>query len=262
MSDIKQPAVAGIFYPADAELLRSEVNTLLDQARPGIDALPKALIAPHAGYIYSGPVAGSAYAGLRRFSEKIQRVIMLAPSHRLGFSGLAYSSARIFRTPLGDIPVDQHALGTIADLPQVQLLDAAFAEEHSIEVQLPFLQASLVEFSLVPLLVSDADPADVAEVLEMLWGGSETLIIISSDLSHYLEYNEAKTMDAAASEAIEALRPEALGDNSACGKIPIKGLLQAVKHHQLQAKTVDLRNSGDTAGPKNRVVGYGAYLFS
>ncbi|MEJ1354674.1 MAG: AmmeMemoRadiSam system protein B [Candidatus Sedimenticola sp. (ex Thyasira tokunagai)] len=261
MSEIKQPAVAGLFYPADADELRSEVRQFLAEAKPGTDTLPKALIAPHAGYIYSGPVAGSAYAGLKPFSSKIKRVILLAPAHRLGFPGLARCSAKAFRTPLGDIPVDSEAMAGIIDLPQVHLLDAAFTEEHSIEVHLPFLQECLEQFTLVPLLVSDADPSQVEEVLELLWGGSETLIVISSDLSHYLDYRSAKEMDEEATRAIETLHPEALGRNNACGRIPIKGLLLVAKQYHLRAKTVDLRNSGDTAGPRNQVVGYGAYVF-
>ncbi|MES9905465.1 MAG: AmmeMemoRadiSam system protein B [Sedimenticola sp.] len=262
MNEIKQPAVAGLFYPSDTDELKADVRRFLAEAKPGADRPPKALIAPHAGYIYSGPVAGSAYAGLQHSSSTISRVILLAPAHRLGFSGLARSSARQFRTPLGDIPVDREAIESISGLPQVQLLDAAFAEEHSIEVQLPFLQECLEQFTLVPLLVSDATPSQVEEVLELLWGGSETLIVISSDLSHYLDYESARRMDEEATRAIETLHPEALGNNSACGRIPIKGLLLVAKQYHLHAKTVDLRNSGDTAGPRDKVVGYGAYVFN
>ncbi|MES9881922.1 MAG: AmmeMemoRadiSam system protein B [Sedimenticola sp.] len=262
MSEIKKPAVAGLFYPADTDKLRADVRQFLAEARPGTDTLPKALIAPHAGYIYSGPVAGSAYAGLKPFSSKIKRVVLLAPAHRLGFPGLAYCSAKVFRTPLGDVPVDSEAIATIAELPQVSLLDAAFTEEHSIEVHLPFLQECLDQFTLVPLLVSNANAAEVEEVLELLWGNSETLIVISSDLSHYLDYESAREMDKQATQAIETLHPEALGENSACGRIPIKGLLLVAKQYHLHAKTLDLRNSGDTAGPRDRVVGYGAYVFS
>lgn len=262
MKRIKSPSVAGLFYPADADELRQQVRNFLAEAAPGPDVTPKAIIAPHAGYIYSGPVAGSAYAPLLKSAGKISRVILLAPAHRVAFRGLAYCGDELFRTPLGDIEVDTAALASIIELTQVHRLDAAFSQEHSIEVHLPFLQETLGEFSIVPLLVGDADQWQVEEVLECLWGGSETLIVISSDLSHYLDYESARDMDTEASRAIEQLSPDGLSYNHACGRIPIKGLLLAAEHHQLSASTLDLRNSGDTAGPRNQVVGYGAYVFT
>ena len=259
-SSIRQPAVAGTFYPDDPAELREMIAAFLTQTKPeGI--VPKAIIAPHAGYIYSGPIAASAYALIKPACGKIKRVVLLGPSHRVPFRGLAASSADAFATPLGDVPIDKKAVETIRDLPQVKILDAAHAMEHSLEVQLPFLQEVLGDFSLVPLAVGDASSEEVAEVLEKLWGGPETLIVISSDLSHYHDYRTAGKMDRATSEAIESLHPENIEHEQACGRIPISGLLVAAKKHGLRAQTIDLRNSGDTAGPRDEVVGYGAYTF-
>lgn len=260
MGGIRMPAVAGMFYPDDPRELRSMVQDLLRQAPAG--PAPKAVIAPHAGYIYSGPVAATAYARLSAVRDAIKRVVLLGPSHRIPFRGLAASSAASFRTPLGDIELDAEAITGIADLPQVITLDAAHANEHSLEVHLPFLQTVLTGFKLVPLVVGDASAADVAQVLERLWDGPETLIVISSDLSHYHNYDTARAMDAATSQAIEALAAEQIGYDDACGRVPITGLLRAAEQLGLHAETVDLRNSGDTAGPRNQVVGYGAYVFS
>lgn len=261
MKTIKQPAVAGIFYPAEPEALQRQVREFIDAARHVTGAAPKALIAPHAGYIYSGPIAGSAYASLGNAAD-IHRVILLAPAHRVAFRGIAYSSASHFKTPLGLIPVDRQVLEKIAQKPPLHLNDAAFREEHSIEVHLPFLQEVLEDFSIVPLLVGDTSPEQVAKVLEQVWDDPQNLVVISSDLSHYLDYATATEMDQQTSRAIEALRPEDLTYHSACGKTPVSGLLLIAKKHGLKARTVDLRNSGDTAGSHDRVVGYGAYVFS
>lgn len=257
-----QPAcVAGLFYPSDAAELRRDLDRFLAEARPGRVDRPKALIAPHAGYMYSGPVAAQAYAQLASGRDAVERVVLLAPAHRYPFHGLARSSAEAFRTPLGAVPVDAAALGALDGLSQVHELDAAFEGEHSLEVHLPFLQAALERFTLVPLLVGRASGAEVAEVLERLWGGDETLIVISSDLSHYLDYESARALDAETTRAIEALEPEALGFDNACGRVPVSGLLIAARRHGLRPTTLDLRNSGDTAGPREQVVGYGAYAF-
>ena len=262
MTNIQYPAVAGLFYPADPMELRDQVRAFLAEGHSEEFKAPKALIAPHAGYIYSGPVAGHAYAQLQSVADNIRRVILLAPSHRMAFRGLSYSSASLFRTPLGDLEVDQVALAEAASLPQVHLVDGAFDGEHSLEVHLPFLQMTLEQFRIVPLLVSEASADEVAEVLETLWGSEETLIVISSDLSHYLEYEKAKMMDAETTQAIERLEPKALSHHHACGRTPVSGLLVAAKNHHLTATTLDLRNSGDTAGPRDQVVGYGAYAFA
>jgi len=271
MSGLRHPGVAGLFYPDDAKQLVSQIRDFLDAARPvaapapEANAIPmsrpKALIAPHAGYIYSGPIAGHAYASIAADAERITRVVLLGPAHRLPFQGLASCSAEGFATPLGEIPVDRDAIDAIADLPQVQELDSAFDGEHCLEVQLPFLQVLLTQFSIVPLLVGAASGGEVAQPLERLWGGSETLIVISSDLSHYLDYSSAQTIDRRTSEAICALRPDAIALHQACGRHPIAGLLQAARLHGLSADLLDLRNSGDTAGPRDRVVGYGAYAL-
>ena len=261
MQKIRNPAVAGTFYPADPSELHAMLRGFLEQAKKPIDSPPKALIVPHAGYIYSGPVAATGYVGVCEADGIIKRVVLLGPSHRVGFLGLASSSADIFRTPLGDIPLDREAIDSIASLPQVHQLDEAHLMEHSLEVHLPFLQECLEEFSLVPLVVGDTVAEEVAEVLEKLWGGDETLIVISSDLSHYHDYETAQQMDSATSLAIERLNPDEIGDDDACGRNPIKGLLLAAREKHLIAVTVDLRNSGDTAGPTDRVVGYGTYIF-
>ncbi|KPK39032.1 MAG: dioxygenase [Gammaproteobacteria bacterium SG8_47] len=258
--NIRAPAVAGMFYPAQAQELRRMVRGYLSEAHPEGPA-PKAIIAPHAGYIYSGPVAASAYARLQGARSAIERVVLLGPSHRVAFAGLAAPSAEYFATPLGNVPVDTEALDSISDLPQVVRLDQAHALEHSLEVHLPFLQETLEHFSLVPLVVGDASPDEVDEVLERLWGGPETLIVVSSDLSHYHDYASAQRMDEATSRAIERLEPEAIDYEDACGRNPVNGLLHLAKKLGLHAHTIDLRNSGDTAGPRDQVVGYGAYVF-
>ena len=259
---IQEPAVAGHFYPADPDKLRRDIQQFVSAANSDLTHRPKALIAPHAGYIYSGPTAGVAYAQLASVAGQITRVVLLAPSHRIGFKGMAYSSAEMFRTPLGDVEVDLEGLVQIQDMPQVHLLDRAFTNEHSLEVHLPFLQETLGDFKLVPLLVGDMDPVAVAAVLEQIWGGPETLIVVSSDLSHYLDYETARILDAETSTAIEKLKPEQLSFNHACGRTPVSGLLLAAQRNNLHVTTLDLRNSGDTAGPRDQVVGYGAYAFS
>lgn len=263
-TSIRPPAVAGMFYPADRQQLHDDVTDYLAAAAGArADApVPKAIIAPHAGYVYSGPVAASAYARLLPARDRIHRVILLGPSHRVPFRGLASSSADAFTTPLGQIRLDRAAIDNLADFPQVQRLDAAHAQEHSLEVQLPFLQEVLDDFQLVPLVVGDASPAEVAAVLERLWGGPETLIVISSDLSHYHDYLTAKRLDRHTSNAIEGLQAEVVHSEDACGCVPVAGLLYLAREHGLRASTIDLRNSGDTAGPRDRVVGYGAYVFN
>lgn len=260
MTTIREPAVAGMFYPADPHELHAMITRFLDEAEP-VGDVPKAFIAPHAGYIYSGPVAASAYARLRPAHARIKRVVLLGPSHRVAFEGLAVSGADEFLTPLGRIPLDKGAIEQIAVLPDVHLLDKAHVMEHSLEVHLPFLQEVLDRFTLVPVVVGDAAEESVAEVLDLLWGGPETLIVISSDLSHYHDYETARRMDQATSRAIEELRPEAIHYDDACGRNPVNGLLTLARRRGLHAHTIDLRNSGDTAGPRDQVVGYGAYVF-
>lgn len=260
MQTVREPAVAGIFYPAEPGRLQAQIQDLLrDAVNPG--PRPKALIVPHAGYVYSGPIAASAYARLRPISAQINRVVLLGPAHRVAFRGLAASSASAFRTPLGTVRIDTAAYAQLLELPQVQLRDDAHAAEHSLEVQLPFLQELLGDFAVAPLVVGDASYAEVAEVLNAVWGGEETLILISSDLSHYQDYASAQRLDRFTSQAIEALRPERLDYQHACGRTPVGGLLLAARARGLQAEVLDLRNSGDTAGPRDQVVGYGAYAI-
>ncbi len=262
MSAVRQPAVAGSFYPADAREVKRAVAGYLETARKmDGDAVPKALVAPHAGYIYSGPIAGSAYVHLLPARSTITRVVLLGPAHRFPVVGLALPSVDAFRTPLGDVPLDADACAALARLPQVQVSNAAHALEHSLEVHLPFLQETLDAFSLVPLVVGSATPEQVAEVLESLWGGPETLVVVSSDLSHYEPYEVARKLDAAVSRAIEDLDPDRIDHHQACGFYPLRGLLVVARRKGLRVHTVDLRNSGDTAGPRTEVVGYGAYLF-
>lgn len=257
---VRQAAVAGMFYPAEAGVLHREVQGYLQQAVAGASC-PKAIVVPHAGYIYSGPVAATAYASLASRRGQVQRVVLLGPSHRVPLQGMAVSSADFFATPLGDIPVDREAVRHLLTLPQVRTLDQAHELEHSLEVQLPFLQETLGDFHLVPIVVGDCPADEVAEVLELLWGGVETLLVISSDLSHYQDYDTARRQDRATSEAIEALAPQRIHYEDACGRNPVNGLLLAARRRGLKAHTLDLRNSGDTAGPRDRVVGYGAYAF-
>lgn len=260
MSRIRPAAVAGLFYPADPEQLHSDIQSMLSGPAPTAPA-PKALIVPHAGYIYSGPVAASAFAQLGDIKQRIKRVVLLGPCHRVPLQGLATTSADYFETPLGQVKIDREAIDQINALPQVAEFDLTHQQEHSLEVQLPFLQTVLDEFSLVPLVVGDTNADEVSAVLEQLWGGDETLIVISSDLSHYHDYNTARSMDSETCEAIENLDPAAIHYDQACGRNPVTGLLLAARKHGLNAITLDLRNSGDTAGDKSSVVGYGAWAF-
>jgi AmmeMemoRadiSam system protein B len=261
MTNLRQAAVAGLFYPGDPRELHDQVQGFLAGVAGPDGGPPKAIIAPHAGYVYSGPVAASAYARVAAARGVVRRVVLMGPSHRVGFNGIAATHADGYATPLGNIPIDQEAVGKILSLPFVGYLDQAHAQEHSLEVHLPFLQEALGEFQLVPLVAGNASPEQVAEVLDRLWGGPETLIVISSDLSHYHDYATARRMDQATTLAIESLDPDAVQYESACGRVPVNGLLCSAKRRGMSVETVDLRNSGDTAGGKDRVVGYGAYVF-
>lgn len=258
MNRVRPPCVAGTFYPESPTKLRLAVESYITTA-PAASSVPKALIVPHAGYIYSGPVAGKAFSLMAPARETVRRVVLVGPSHRTPFSGLASSGATAFRTPLGEAPIDAEGAAAALRLPQVSVLDEAHAGEHSLEVQLPFLQVALARFSIVPLLTGHTEADEVAEVLEVLWGGPETMIVISTDLSHYLTYEEASIVDARTAAAIETLHPENTGARDACGADGVRGLLVVAKRRGLAVRRVDLRTSGDTAGPKDRVVGYGAF---
>ena len=261
MNPVREPAVAGTFYPADPDELRSMLLDYLREATPPENP-PKAMILPHAGYIYSGPVAASGYSCLLKYHSTFSRVVLLGPAHRVPFRGIAVPDSQTFMTPLGAVAIDRDAIEHLLALPQVHRLDEAHRLEHSLEVHLPFLQVSLDEFTLVPLVVGEAGAEEVFEVIEPLAGESGTLIIVSSDLSHYHDYATARRLDAATTRTIEALDFESLGYEQACGRNPVSGLLLYARRHGLSATTLDLRNSGDTAGPHDQVVGYGAYAFS
>lgn len=262
MSTIRPAAVAGAFYPGDPAALMREVRQHLHDARsPAGDARPpKAIIVPHAGYIYSGPVAASAYARVAPLRGTISRVVLAGPAHRVPVRGVAIPQARAFATPLGEIELDLPALSRLRRLPFVESSDRAHAPEHSLEVHLPFLQAVLGEFRLVPVVVGQATPAEMAALLEEVWGGGETLIVASTDLSHYLPYDDARARDRETADAIIALSPR-LGPEEACGAAPVNGLLVAARRHGLEIELLDLRNSGDTAGGRGQVVGYGAFAL-
>jgi MEMO1 family protein len=260
MASIRPAAVAGLFYPGERGALAAEVRALLAGVDPPAPRLgfPKALIVPHAGYIYSGPVAARAYDELSAARGIVRRVVLLGPVHRVAVRGLAAPSAERFETPLGSIAVDRAALRALQDLPQVVQSDPAHAHEHSLEVQLPFLQTLLGDFSLVPFAVGMASVAEVAEVLERLWGADETLIVISTDLSHYLGYDAARAADAATLARIAACASD-IDHDEACGATPLNGLLWYARRRKLEVRLLAACNSGDTAGEKDRVVGYSSF---
>lgn len=257
---VRLPAVAGFFYPAEPTELSAMIRNMLAGVKE-VGPAPKALIAPHAGYIYSGPVAATGYACLKPVKDMIKRVVLLGPSHRVGFHGLSAPTVDFFDTPLGRIKIDYESLACLKDKPQVIFSDKPHTNEHSLEVHLPFLQEILTDFTLVPLAVGEASPEEVAEVLDALWNGAQTLVVISSDLSHYYPYEKSKKLDAETCRAIESLAPEKLSDESACGRYPVSGLLRVAKLKNLKVTTLDMRNSGDTAGSREQVVGYGTWAF-
>src|SRR6266446_7600477 len=259
---IRPPAAAGLFYAGHRQRLQTTVAELLGEVAPSANVLPKALIAPHAGYVYSGRVAAEAFATLRASAQAVERVVLIGPAHFVPVRGIAAPTVDAFETPLGCVPVDRHALSAIADLPFVIAADAPHAPEHSLEVELPFLQALLPNFAVVPLVIGDATPRDVAEVLRRLWGGPETLIVVSSDLSHYHDYDTARRLDAATAAAIERGDAGKLGPNDACGHLAIAGLLIEAEARGLIARRLALANSGDSSGPRDRVVGYGAWAVA
>lgn len=261
MSKVRPPAVAGAFYPGDRDRLAATLDRLLADAPQSPRRVPRALVVPHAGYIYSGPIAATAYARLRGAESQLRRVVLLGPSHRVRLRGLALPDAGGLATPLGVLPVDEEGAAAVAQLPQVSSSALAHAQEHSLEVQFPFLQRVLPGVPVVPLVVGAASAEQVAEVLERLWEQEGTLVLISSDLSHYLSYEEAREVDGATAERILALDAEHVDTDQACGAIPLSGLLLAARRQGLRAEQLDLRSSGDTAGDRSRVVGYGAFAF-
>jgi AmmeMemoRadiSam system protein B len=259
---VRPPAVAGLFYPAEPQELSRCLGEMLRQAQPRAAGrpAPKAIIAPHAGYVYSGPIAASAYALLAQAAARIARVVLLGPAHRVALRGLALPGAHAFATPLGTVELDEDGVAALERLPQVRVSAQAHALEHSLEVHLPFLQTVLPSFRVVPLVVGSASAEEVAEAIERLWGGEETAIVVSSDLSHYLSYDDARAVDRETARAILALAT-AISHEQACGATPVAGLALSARRRGMRAELLDLRNSGDTAGDRSRVVGYGAFAF-
>ena len=253
MTQVRQPAVAGLFYPQDPAALKTSIDSLLETVTSSGPA-PKAIIAPHAGYVYSGPVAATVYARL----TPVKKVLLIGPAHRVYCRGIALSSAETFRTPLGDVPIDQAAFRSISTLSQVQLMDAAHAQEHSLEVHLPFLQHCIGEFQLLPMVIGDASAEEVAQVIRQLWVDEETLVVVSTDLSHFLNYESALSLDTRTTGLIENHHQQ-LESQQACGCRALNGFLRVAKERELKVTALDVRNSGDTAGPRDRVVGYGAF---
>ena len=260
MIRIREAAVAGSFYPADPGELQSTVRRLLDAVPVVHGPAPKALVVPHAGYDWSGSIAATAYARLQEHRQRFRRVVMLGPCHHVACPGLAASGADAFRTPLGEVMLDRDSINALQNAGVIAL-DAAHRSEHSLEVQLPFLQCVLGSFTLVPLLVGDAGAAEVADVVERLWGGPETLVVVSSDLSHYLGYAAAQDLDSHTCKAIEALDGGSISHAAACGVAPLRGLLMVAHRRGMRAVTLDLRNSGDVSGDRHRVVGYVAWAL-
>lgn len=260
MAQIRPPAVAGSFYPADPGRLRTIVSGFLAETSTGTHNA-KAVIAPHAGYMYSGAVAGRAFSYISERTHPIERVVLIGPSHFVRFRGIAVPQARAFETPLGRVPIDGQSLASISDLPFVLRSDAVHCPDHAIEVELPFLQMLLPSFLLLPLLVGQARPKDVADALRLVWGGLESIIVVSSDLSHFHGCNAARRLDAATAEKIESGDWAGLGPDNACGYLSIAGLMIEAERRGLKAQRLALCNSGDTAGPRDQVVGYGAWAF-
>jgi len=259
---VRAPAVAGTFYPGEGRELAQILAQMLGAAAHDAPerAAPKAIIAPHAGYIYSGPIAASVYALLAPARGRIRRVVLLGPTHRVAVRGMALPGCTGFATPLGNVEIDDAALEALSGLPYVGVSAQAHALEHSLEVHVPFLQTVLGHFTLLPLAVGDASAQEVAEVLDRLWGGPETLIVVSSDLSHYLSYSDAQALDRVTAQAILGLATD-ISHQQACGATPVTGLTCLARRRGLKPELIDLRNSGDTAGDKNRVVGYGSFAF-
>ena len=252
-------AVAGTFYPADTTDLQHAVSTYMNEV-PTAAPVSKAIIAPHAGYVYSAPVAAHAYRRIPR--EQVNRVVIMGPAHYVWLRGMALPSVASFATPLGEIPIDREAIEAVEQLPQVVIRDDAHTEEHCLEVHLPFLQHLLGDFKLIPFVVGETAPEEVGEVLETLWGGQETLILVSSDLSHYHDYQTARRIDGQTTSAIERFEIANIGPEQACGCNAVNGLLQLAERRGMQIETLAVANSGDTAGPRDAVVGYGAYGFN
>ena len=259
MKHTRPPAVAGSFYPGNQSDLASTIDELVAHSESQFSQPAKAFIVPHAGYQYSGSTAAEVYSLIEKQKKKVNRVVLLGPCHRVWTQGIAIPSCDSFSTPLGEIPLDKKTLAELSHLPQVDVYDAPHEQEHSLEVQLPFLQRVLDDFSLIPLAVGDATPSEVAKVLTDLWELPNTIFLISSDLSHFLTYEVAQNVDQHTTQRILAKDYMSLDHKMACGCTPIQGLLQVAKEKSLNITLLKQCNSGDTAGDKSRVVGYAAY---
>ena len=257
---IRPAAVADMFYSANSSELAAQVFDFMDSDEI-INIVPKALIVPHAGYVYSGSTAGKGYALAKKLIPVVNKIVLIGPCHRVWIEGLAIPNCQYFETPLGRITIDSTSLLELAKFPQVVISNQAHEQEHSLEVQLPFLQSIFSQFELIPMVVGDISTEALVKVLEFLWGGEETLIVISSDLSHFLDYDTAVAIDNKTSQAIENFDSESISSEMACGCSGIKALLQVANNKNLQVKTIHQCNSGDTAGSKDRVVGYGSYAI-
>jgi AmmeMemoRadiSam system protein B len=261
---VRPPAVAGSFYPAEPNELRVALDTAIAGAvpRPPQATAPGALVVPHAGYVYSGSVAASAYLRAGPVRRTVRRVVLLGPSHRVPLRGLAMTSADAWASPLGLVPIDGRGRESLRDLPWVTVNDRAHAPEHSLEVQLPFLQTVFDDFVLVPLVVGAATNDEVAAVIDPLWTGPDTIVVVSTDLSHYHRYCDAVRLDERTARAIVDRRFADIDDHDACGARPLRGLLQVAFQRDLAVEMLDVRNSGETAGDRERVVGYGAFAVA
>lgn len=255
----KKPDVAGMFYPADKDELKEMIEDFLKTAKVG-KQLTRAIIAPHAGYVYSGPIAASAYLSLYSSKNEIKNVIILSPSHHYSFEGVAIHSAESFSTPLGELEVTQILKEKIKVLPFVHEYDQAFEQEHALEVHLPFIQHILPLAKILPLVVGHSRPEDIEKIFELFWNDSSNAFVVSTDLSHFLPYMNAQKIDGLTSKQIENLLYQDLHHEQCCGYYPLRGLLKFAKEHKLKITNIDLRNSADTAGDKGRVVGYGSFI--
>lgn len=258
-TEFRKPTVAGLFYPSETDNLSKLITDLLNQKPPV--SFTKMLIVPHAAYQYIGEILAQSYLHLFSRSQQIKTVVLLTPSHHIKFNGIAITSKDCYLTPFGEVIIDSDAMMTLLNFPQVVMFDDAHIKEHSIEIHLPFLQTILPSFSLVPLIIGETNSYNILEILEKLWEQEETLIIASMNLSHYQTYNIAQELDQRTSQAIESLHWQSLQTNQICNIHLISSLLQLAHQKSLTPKTIKVCNSGDLTGIKNRVVGYGAFIF-
>lgn len=261
MHATRPAAVSGSFYPAEASALQQQVDQLLKAHAVHADGRPIALIVPHAGYQYSGAIAAQAFQQLRPWCDDIHRVLLIGPAHRAPVVGAALSSAGYFHTPLGDVVLDSQGIRELEKLPGFAIRDDAHAHEHALEVQLPFLQTVLDDFHLVPVLVGQASPELLHPMLERYWGAPHTLIVLSTDLSHFLSEEKAHHLDQRTRAAIEALDGERIGEEQACGRYPLRALMDVARHHHAHIQTLAMGTSADAGADAGRVVGYGAWLL-